>query len=213
MSTKKELKEKCRMITPKFRVSYPHLFKAQSPKPGDKPKYSVTMLLPKNANLTGSTLATDDVPAREISIKEVIRNAKIAEFGPDKANWPELDSPVVDGDDPDHIGKDGYKGHWIIKATSNEDAKPGLVDAEGLPITQTSDFYPGCYARAYVYAYVWFYPNREKPMKKGVGFIVDHVQKLADGKAFGGKKPVEQVFGPVGTGSADDDDDSEENFI
>ena len=86
---------------------------------------------------------------------------------------------------------------------------PVLSMRDMTPITEPSELYPGCYARAYIYAYVW-----EPYMKKqGVGFILDHVQKLRDGKSFSAKKPVEQVFAPLealddeDTASDDDDDD------
>jgi hypothetical protein len=187
----KQDKELCRLTTPTFRVSYPHVFKAQSPKQGDKPKFSITMLFPKTADLS--------------KLKEAIKQAKIAEFG-SKENWPkDLESPVVDGDDPKHEEKEGYKNHWVIKASTGENQRPTVVDQNVEPITDQADFYPGCYAIAHIYAYVWFYPDRQKPMRKGVGFILDHVQKVKDGKAFGGKKPVDQVFSPI----AADDDESE----
>lgn len=196
-------KDLCRIITPEFRVSYPHVFKVQAVKATDKPKYSITMLYPKDTDLMGSS--PDGKPR---SLKEVIKNAKIAMFGP-KENWPEgLESPVIDGDNPKFADKDGYKGHWVIKATTSEDQRPSVVDAEMAPITEAADLYPGCYARAYVYAYVWEYMG-----KQGVGFILDHVQKLRDGKSFGGKKPVEQVFSPVAATadeSSDGDDDDQD---
>ncbi len=197
-----------RMITPEFRLSFPHLFKAQAPKPTDKPKFSVTMLYPKGTDMMGCTLATDSTPSVPISLKQVILNAKLSEWG-SKENWPDdLQSPVRDGDDPKFHKdgeKPGYKGHWVIKATSNAESRPGVVDSTGTPITEPADIYPGCYCRAYVYARVWEYMGKE-----GVQFILDHVQKTRDGKSFGGKKPVEQVFGPIGTGSTDSEieDDS-----
>lgn len=184
----KAAKEAARIITPEFRVSYPHLFKPNAPKPTDKPKYSVTMLFPKDSDLA--------------PIKEAIRNAKIAAYG-SKDNWPEkLESPVNDGDDPKYADKKGYKGHWVIKASTNEDQRPGVVDETGKnPITEQSKLYPGCYARACVYATKWEYMKKE-----GIMFILDHVQKMRDGEAFGGKKPADQVFGSV---AADDDDDTD----
>ncbi len=201
-TTKKQKsnKDECRIVTPEFRVSYPHVFKAQSPKPGDKLKFSITMLFPKDKDLTGTS--PDGKPR---SLKEVIKNAKLAEFG-GKENWPEdLVSPVIDGDDPKFADKEGYKGCWVIKATSSEDQRPSVVDMKMVPITEASDFYPGCYARAYIYAYVWTFMN-----KQGVGFILDHVQKLKDGKSFGGKKPVEQVFSPVAI-DEDSEDEAEDD--
>lgn len=195
-------KEMCRMITPEFRVSYPHMFKPQAPE-GSKPKYSVTMLFPKDAKIAGTT-----VDGEATTLNKIISNAKTMEFGA-KENWPDdLKSCVIDGDLPKYQKNEGYAGHWVVKATSNEDAKPGLVDEEMTPITNPADFYPGCYARAYVYARVWEHTTGGS----GVQLILDHVQKLRDGKNFGGKAPVDQVFKSVGKKSrhTEDEDESDE---
>lgn len=203
--TPKSDKNLCRLVTSEFRVSYPHVFKPQAAKPGDKLKYSITMLFPKDSAMQGQ--APDGTPR---TLQQAIRNAKLAEFGP-KENWPaDLESPVNDGDDVKYADKDGFAGHWLVKASTSEDQRPSVVDQHMVPITLASDFYPGCYARAYVYAYVWYYPNRQKPMKKGVGFILDHVQKIRNGKSFGGKKSVDQVFSPVDAPSEPDASDDDE---
>lgn len=98
-------REKCRILTPEFRVSYPHVFKAvQFQGKGDF-KFSVTMLFKKSQDLS--------------TIKLAMKHAKIAEFGPDKSNWPDdLETPVVDGDAPKYAEREGYKGHWVIKAST-----------------------------------------------------------------------------------------------
>ena len=197
-------KDLCRMITPEFRVSYPHVFKAQAPKPNDTPKYSITMLFPKDQDLMG--LAPDGTTKR--SLKRIIKNAKVAEWGEDKEEWPdEIESPVNDGDSKKHAEKDGYEGHWAIKATSSEDQRPTVVGPDMTELTQTADLYPGCYARAFVFARVWEYMG-----KTGVHFIVDHVQKLRDGKPFGGKIPVDQVFSPVESEEDGGDGEDGEDF-
>ena len=194
-----ELQEKCRVITPEFRSSYPHLFKANAVK-GSAPKYSVTMLFKKTQDLA--------------TIKEAIRNAKIVAFGPNKADWPtDLQSPVDDGDSPKYAGKEGYAGHWAIKASSNEENRPGLVDENVQPILDQSQFLPGDYARAQVFARVWEYMG-----KRGIHFILDCVQKTREGKHFGGKKSAAEVFGPIsgvslGAQAAGDDEDDSESFI
>lgn len=187
-------KTKTNIITPTFRVSYPHLFKPNAYKPGDKLKYSVTMLFPKSADLSVMKLA--------------IKHAKLTKW-PDKNDWPEeLESPVTDGDDPKFAEREGYANHWVIRASTNEEYKPTVLDRDGEEILKAGDFYPGCYARAAVYAYVWEYMK-----KQGVGFILDHVQKVKDGKSFGGKKPASQVFGPLSADDGDDDDtDDEQDF-
>lgn len=191
MSTqaKSNVQDQQRILTPEFRVSFPHMFKPSSIR-GSAPKYSVTMLFAKNSDIK--------------PLQAAIRAAKVAQFGPNKDQWPEdIESCVVDGDNPKFANREGYKGHWAIKAQSNEDQKPGLVDQNVQPILEQSKFYPGCHARAYVFARVWEFGG-----KYGVHFILDHVQKTRDGKSFGGKKPVEQVFTPIA--SADEGFDADD---
>lgn len=189
-------KDLSRVVTPIFRVSYPHVFKAQAPNPKDTPKFSITMLFPKTTDLSG--------------VKNAIKQAKIAKWG-SKENWPEdLESPVGDGDDAKYEGKEGYVGHWVIKATTSADHKPGVVDENVEPILEQSEFYAGCYARASIFACTWEYMKKE-----GVMFILDHVQKMDDGKPLGSKKSADQVFAPVGTSKKkkpSDDEDDEEGF-
>lgn len=198
----KEEKELCRIITPEFRVSYPHLFKAQAPRPTDTPKFSITMLFPKNKEMIG--LSPSGKPR---SILKVIKNAKRLEFGENEAKWPKLRSPISDGDKEKFVDKEGYAGHWVIKATTGQDQKPGVVDADMTPITEASLIYPGCFARAYIFARPWEYMG-----KRGIQFILDHVQKMRDGKSFSGKQPVETVFSPVEAVDEDTDAEDEENF-
>lgn len=195
---KKIDRSKCGVLTPEFRVSYPHVFKAQAPKPTDKPKFSITMLFPKDSDMS--------------SIQEALKQAKIAAFGADKKNWPKgLQSPVSDGNG--HIDKDsgeikkGYKNHWVIKATSNEDSKPFIADEGGNEILNPSQFYSGCYARAQLLATNWEYMGKE-----GIMFILDGAQKLRDGEPFGGKKDLSKVFTPVNTGESSFDEETVEDF-
>jgi hypothetical protein len=142
------------------------------------------------------------------TIKEAITNAKIARFGP-KEMWPaNIESPVTDGDDPKHALKEGYKGHWVIRAKTGEDSAPGVVGPDLQPIINQADFYPGCYARAAVYAQVWEYGG-----KYGISFWLDHVQKTGDGKSFSSKKSVDQVFAPVAPTSAASDAPVSDDFM
>jgi hypothetical protein len=76
-----------------------------------------------------------------------------------------------------------------------EYSKPGVYskerddDGRWVVIEDAQEFYPGCYARASVFANVWEYMG-----KRGVSLILDHVQKLGDGKPFSSKKSAEQAF-------------------
>lgn len=186
-AAKADDKEKQRIVTPEFRVSYPHLFKPNAIK-GGKLKYSVTMLFDKKQDLSVLKLA--------------IKHAKISGYGPNEKNWPtKLESPVSDGDSEKYADKEGYKGCWVVKASTNEENRPGVVDKDAQPLIDASSFYPGCYARAQVFAFTWEYMGKE-----GVSFILDHVQKTRDGKSFSGKKSATEVFDPITGGDSDDDD-------
>jgi hypothetical protein len=186
-------KKKTRIVTPIFRVSYPHVFKPNTMNE-DNPKYSIVMLFPKNSDLT--------------ELKNAIRQAKIQKWGP-KEDWPEkLESPVSDGDSPNYADKEGYKGHWVIKATSHPDQKPTVVDENVEPMTSQNPpdgFYAGCYARACIFARPWKWGKKE-----GIQFILDHVQKVKNGKPFSSKQAANEVFNPIAAGD-DEDDAGEEN--
>lgn len=194
--------DQCRIITPPFRVSYPHLFKASAIEGSDKKKFSVTMLFDKTADLKVIQLA--------------IKNAKIAKFGEDKTKWPKnIESPVEDGDDEKYEEKEGYAGHWAIKATSIEEQKPGVYGPKAGPdgkveeLTSAADVYAGCFAKAQVFARIWEFPKNSK--RYGVHFLLDHIQKIKEGKSFSSRKAGTEVFSPIEggeeTADASSDDD------
>lgn len=185
---KEEISEGRRFTTCEFRVSYPHLFKAHSVKGStSEPKFSITMLIPKSSDLA--------------PLKAALTLAKKDYYGA-KDNWPDdLESPVQNGDDAKFEGKEGYAGHWVIKATSKQDQKPVVVDKSNSEILDPAQIYPGCYAKAHIFSYRWEFMKKE-----GIGFILDAVQKTRDGKSFSNKKTAEQMFAPLN----DDDNAPEE---
>lgn len=182
-----------KVVTSIFRVSYPHLFEVGQL---DK-KYSITMLASKD-------LKKFDL----IRIKKIIFKATVAQFGPDKADWPrKLLSPITDGDSDENSEREGYAGHWIIKASSKDFRKPEVIDyPKGNPITDSATLYPGCYARAEVFARYWKYTGKE-----GIQLILDSVQKIKDGKNLSGRKPAKVIFGAVAVDMDDDESDNIED--
>lgn len=192
--SKKDFSEERRIMTPEFVASYPCVFKTNSIK-GSTPKFSITMLFPKNADLS--------------VIKLAIKHAKIDEFGPNKTDWPtDMMSPVVDGDLPKYAKKEGYPGHWVIKASSMEEAKPTVFDSKGKEMMDAKLFYPGCIARAQIWARVWEFGS-----KQGIQFILDGVQKIKEGKPLSTRGPVK--FDPIGVSQDEmdlDDASDDEDF-
>lgn len=181
--------------TPEFRASYPHLFKPQSIN-GSDPTYSITMLFDKRHDLSVLKLA--------------MKHAKIAKYGPNKENWPtDLQSPVMDGDSPKLKDKEGYAGHWAIKASKKEIWGHPKISRPEDPtkfITDPSEFKAGDYARAIVYASCWEYMG-----KCGVRFNLDGVQKTRSGNSLSGRKEASERFSPITSAVSDDDTVSDDD--
>ena len=180
-----------RITTPEFRVSFPHVFKPSAIKNTKAdPKFSITMLFKKTQDLS--------------NIKLAMKHAKVEKFGPDSKSWPDgIGSPVQDGDD--HPDREGYAGHWVIKASSSQEYKPTVVNEEVEEIINPSEFYAGCYAKAQIYARV----HDDFGNGQGVHFILDMVQKTRDGKPFSGKKSAKEVFSPIAGDSSRDEAEDE----
>lgn len=180
----KELKA-TEVVTPKFRVSFPEVFEAKSFQ--DQPaKFSIQMLFDKKTDLA--------------AIKKAMAAAVKEHYG-DNAPPKGLTSPLKDGDEKD---LDGYAGTLVVSASSK--FKPDVVDQKGEPILAQTDFYAGCYARAFITAYVYEVKDPKNPktiLKKGIGFYLGHVQKLADGEPFTKRTKSDDVFDAVEDASSD----------
>jgi len=165
------------IVTPEFRLSFPNLVTPQSFE-GGRPTFSITMLFPKDADIS--------------ALKDLAREAATKRWGTDQDEWPKgMRLPFRDGDEKSYAG---YEDCTYVRASANEDRKPGTVDAAGQPIINPGvDLYGGCYARAYVNAFAY-----DKAGNRGVAFGLIHVQKLRDGDAFGASAaPASEVFGTV----------------
>lgn len=179
--------KKC--TTPKFRVSFPNVFKAKSFK-DQEAKFSITMLFDKKTDIS--------------ELRRAARNAIVEKFGEDKTKWPKkLRMPFRDGDE-EKEGVTGYENVIFVGASSK--TRPGVIDREKAPITEEDDaFYAGCYARATLIAF--YYDNTGN---KGVSFALQNLQKLGDGEKFSGKRDAAEEFDDLESEDAESgsDDDS-----
>ena len=159
------------VMTPEFRVSFPAVFKPKRQK-GDatsEPKYGLTMLFPKGADLSKLKAAAQE------AVKE-----KWGDKPPKN-----LRSPFRDQGEKEY---EGYvEGAVFVSASSKQ--KPGLVDRQRQDIIDETEFYPGCYARATIRAFA--YDNNGN---KGVAFGLNNVQKLRDGDPLGGRTRAQDDF-------------------
>jgi len=111
------------VITPKFRVSYPQVFKPKLNDLNGKQEYSVVAIFPPGTDMAAL-------------------NAQVAEeaaekWGPDKAKWPKpLRNPIRKNEEREKEGKlpDGYEaGGVFINFKGSQ--RPGVVDQN----VQTTD--------------------------------------------------------------------------
>lgn len=190
-----------KLTTGIFRLSFPSLFKATTPRNSGadaKPKFSLTMLFPKDTDLR--------------DLRRMAFDAFAKKFGENRDKWPgnfkklDFKSYVTDSTDGvwpfrdgDSQGYDGYEGMVSIKASS--DMRPTVVDNHRQPIIEEKDIYPGCYCRAVVTAYGW-----ENSGKKGVSFGLLAVQKVRDGE------PFTRRYDPNDFEDYDDASESESNY-
>lgn len=177
--------DQLRILTPEFTLSHPHLLKAVEVKKGDgKFQFSLEALFDK----TKVKISTIQAPLLE---------AAKDKWGDDQSAWPKpLKLAFRDGDKPygkNREVKPEHKGMWVVKASSKAEYPPQVVGRNPkIPITKESEMYPGCIVRASFKAHAYTYMNKD-----GVKFILDAVQFVKDGKAIGGKKPADQVFGVI----------------
>jgi len=163
-------KDKTKLMTPEFRVSFPAVFEPQDF--NGKLTYSVTMLFPKGTDLT--------------ALKEAVKAAAEEKWG--KKVPAGIRNPIRDGAEKAHL--DGYDGTMFIRASSK--TKPGLVDQNCIEIIDQSEFYAGCIARATVLAFAY-----DQAGNKGVSFLLSNLQKVADGESFSSRSRAADDFTPV----------------
>lgn len=162
------------------RFSYCHLFQPQQ-RPGQEPKYGVTILVPKTN--TAAKAAIDQAISAAI------------EAGVSKA-WGGVRPPqpalcVHDGDgvrpsDGMPYGEE-CKGCWVFTASSKD--APFVVDAQVQRIIDPTQVYSGMWGNVNV-AFFAYNSNG----KKGVGCALNGVQKVRDGEPLSGRVTAEEAF-------------------
>jgi hypothetical protein len=192
--SKQASKSSAAVITPKGVASYAFVWKPQpSMNPGQDPKYSITLIVPKKSDLS--------------ALKRAVTVAGKKKFGDGYENMVKrnkLTLPFRDGDE-EREGDELYKGKIFFSAKSSQ--KPGIVDEDRNPIEDEFDFYSGCKCRISVYAYGY-----DVNGNKGVAFALNNIQKLGDGERLSGRRAAEEEFdedadSDDSTDSDDDDDD------
>lgn len=157
--------------TPKFRVSYPAVFKSKFNDMSKKEEFSVVAVFPKGTNF-------DEMKAKAQEAAKKKWGDKIP------AN---LKTPFRDQAEREKDGQmpAGYeKGAIFMNLKSS--SKPAIVGGKMDPVTKTlneiteeKDFYAGCWAIAAVQAYAY-----DKNGNRGISFGLISLQKVAEGEAL-----------------------------
>lgn len=173
-----------KVVTGECRFSYANLWEAKAMDENSKPKYSVSLIIPKSDTKTIEKVKVA-IQAAYDEGKSKLSNGK---------SVPSLNSiktPLRDGD-IDRPDDEAYANSYFINANSL--LAPGIVDADRQPILEHSEIYSGIYGRASI----TFYAFNTKT-SRGIACGLQNVQKLRDGDPLGGNSSAEEDF-------ADEDD-------
>lgn len=178
--------EATNVTTGQVRLSFVHLFQPYANKPGQEPKYSTSILIPKSDVATMQRINAAIEAAAQKGVAGIWNGARP----------PQLKTPIWDGDGVRQNGEPfgpECKGHWVLTASSKQ--QQAIVDVNLNPIINQSEVYSGMYARVNIN----FFPFSNSG-NRGIGAGLGPVQKLADGEPLGGRVTAEQAFGGNGGG-------------
>lgn len=171
-----------KIITPIFRLSYPHLFERHHNELANRDQYDIVMMFDKK-----------DKAAMKPMYDLMAQVAKFR-FG---ANTKGLKNPFKDGDTATNqageLIKDknaSYVGMMVLSSWSKN--QPGVVDNKNQIVLDHDEVYGGCYCRAQLNCYAY-----EMAGNRGVSFGLLNVQKIKDGEPFGNRQRPEDAFSPV----------------
>ena len=164
-----------KVVTGKVRLSYAHVWEPVSIN-DSKPKYSVSLVIPKSDKETIKNINA----AVDAAIEE-----GIAKFGGKRPNKAALKLPLRDGDT--ERDDEVYKNCFFVNANST--TAPQIVDRTVQPILDREEVYSGCYSRVSINFYA-YNTNGNKGIACGLG----NIQKIADGEPLGGRTSAKDDF-------------------
>ena len=161
------------------RWSYANVWEAKSIN-GGKPKFSVSLIIPKDDTATVNKIKVAIQSAYEEGQSKLKGNGKTVPA------LSVLKTPLRDGD-LERPDDEAYANSYFINA--NSASAPGIVDADRQPIIDRSEVYSGVYGRASINFYA-FNSNGNK----GIACGLNNLQKIKDGEPLGGKSRAEDDF-------------------
>ena len=179
-----------KVVTGICTFSYLNCWEPKAAPDGGKPKFSVSLIIPKSDTRTVEKIRAAIQAAYEEG------QSKLKGTGKSVPALSALRTPLRDGD-VDRPDDEAYKGSWFINA--NSDSAPGIVDADRQPILTRSEMYSGVKGRASINLYAYNVNGN-----RGIACGLNNLQKIADGTPLGGKSRAEDDFAT---------DDYDEDFL
>lgn len=186
------LKNETKVIIANARLSYAHIFEPKAFE-GQEPKYSVSLIIPKDDKETIGIIKTAIQNALDIG-KEKYWSGKTPKT---------LKMPLRDGDE--ERDDEAYQNAYFMGANST--TAPQIVGMEKDKATGKAislgeeDVYSGCYANVVVN----FYPFNN--VSKGIAAGLGNIQKCADGE------PLSGAFSKAEDDFDFEEIDSEDDFL
>ena len=169
------------------RWSYANVWEAKANAEGQTPKFSVSLIIPKDDVATIAKIKAAIKAAYDEGQSKLKGNAKTVP-ALNLIKNPLRDGDVERPDDP------AYKNSYFINANSS--TAPGIVDEACNTIIDRSEVYSGVYGRASITFYA-FNSNGNK----GIACGLNNLQKISDGEPLGSRVSAENDF------ASDDDED------
>lgn len=161
------------------RWSYANVWEPKSIN-GGTPKYSVSLIIPKNDTVTIEKIKK----AIEFAYKD--GESKLKGNSKTLPALSAIKTPLRDGD-IERPDDPAYANSYFVNANSS--TAPGIVDEACNPILNRSEVYSGVYGRASITFYA-FNTNGNK----GIACGLNNLQKIRDGESLGSKASAESDF-------------------
>ena len=161
------------------RWSYVHVWEPKSFN-GGRPKYSVSLIIPKSDRQTVAKIHTALWAAREHGA------AKLCGSGETVPALDSLKMPLRDGD-LERPDDPAYAGSWFLNASAL--TPPGIVDASLQEILDRSEVYSGVYGRASISFYAYNVNG-----SRGIACALHNLQKLRDGEPLDSRSSAAEDF-------------------
>lgn len=169
------------VTTGEVRLSFVNLFQPRANQPGQEPKYSTTILIPKTDVATMGRIHAAIQAAINKGVQTTWKGARP----------PQPKTPIWDGDGVRQSGEafgPECKGHWVLTASSKQ--PQAIVGPDMSPIIDQTRVYSGVYGRVNIN----FFPF-DNSGNRGIGAGLGPVQISRDGEPLGGRISAEQAFG------------------